>query len=137
MSEVIPTLYVNKPIIETTPEKVAYLIKQLLYNPGNISSCFEPYLLSSRKAVSFNKREPSIMASAIAAQLNGVLTHHGLSAEVTYTQPEDSPFQCHLIITVKDGGGNLVTQMDDFAISADGQMILAAAYKQDNVYGNQ
>lgn len=136
MPEVIPTLYVNRPVIEDEAERVAYLIKHLLYNPGNISSVYEPYLLSSRKAVSFVRREPAEMASAIGAQLNGVLRDHGLQAEVSYTQDESTPFQCHLVIRILDRSNRLVTELDDFAIK-DGQMVLKAAYNQDNVHMNQ
>ena len=77
------------------------------------------------------------MASEISAQLNNVLTDHGLSADVSYIQDEATPFQCHLVIKIMDNTGKLITEMDDFAITKEGQMVLKAAYTQDNVHMNQ
>lgn len=67
---VIPTLDLNHPLLSTKADKMIYLLKFLMYNPGWVSSQIDDNLMSMRKSMATYTEDPDKLVPHLEAYLN-------------------------------------------------------------------
>lgn len=107
----IITLHYNvDPILKTTPDKVAYLLRHFVYNPGFTSSWFPDMEISLRGLVGKTPMNPELTGQSIANTLSQALTRvlpdEVLQVEVGIVYGDTSFYTIQVKIT--DSVGNLV-----------------------------
>ena len=123
---VIPTLDINQPVITNKSDKMTYLLKFLMYNPGWVSSWYDNHLLSMRQSMAANTEDRNKLVPALQQYLNQVI--HNFYPDYSCTlethDHNNDPLVYDIDIYIRDGLGNIVIQLDRLRKDKSGLFIL-------------
>ena len=111
---VIPTLSINNPVIESGADKMIYLLKFLMYNPGWTSSWYDSKLLSMRRSMAQYTEDIDKLVPALQNFLNDVIQKYypSYSCSIKTTFDDDAHTKYSMDIFIRDGAGNIVISLD-------------------------
>ena len=107
----IITLHYNvDPILKTTPDKVAYILRHFVYNPGFTSSWFPDMEISLRGLAAKTPNNPEVtgqnIANALSQAFTRILPEETLQVNVGIVYNSTSFYTVQVKIT--DSVGNLI-----------------------------
>ena len=111
---VIPTLNINDPVLESGADKMIYLLKFLMYNPGWTSSWYENRLLSMRRSMAQYTENADQLVPALENFLTEVIRKYypSYSCSIKTTFEDDAHTKYSMDIAIRDGAGNIVISLD-------------------------
>ena len=111
---VIPVLDINTPTLENRSDKLIYLLKFLLFNPGWTSSWYDDRLLSMRKSMAEYTEDPNKLVPALQRYLDTAIQkfYQDYHCIINVIKDEDDPTVYTMDISVVDSIGNRVITLD-------------------------
>ena len=111
---VIPTLNINDPVLESGADKMIYLLKFLMYNPGWTSSWYDSKLLSMRRSMAEYTESARTLVPALERFLTEVIRKYypSYSCHIEVIYEDDAQTQYSMDISIRDAAGNLVISLD-------------------------
>ena len=76
MAGVVPILDINGQPIENRSDKLLYLLKWMVFNPGWTSSWYDDMLMSMRKHMAEYAHDPNLLIPKLSAYLNSAIQHY-------------------------------------------------------------
>ena len=121
---VIPTLFINQPVIEKDSEIAAYLLKFTFWNPGWTSSQIENMLCSMRKIRASTNEDISKFPHTLQSILTDAVRRFNPAWKVVVTTELTAVNVYKLIISMQDGQGTPLILSKDIVIK-DNEFMLA------------
>jgi hypothetical protein len=102
----IPNLYNNAGILTDKRERAAYIIKQFVYNPGNISNYFEDELASLRLLAAYHGYKKENMIDYVKRILVGIFNYQypddQIEVEVTARNINEIRYAVNIQVKITD-----------------------------------
>ena len=127
---VIPTLFINQPIIKKDNELMAYLVKFSFYNPGWTSNWLEEQLVSMRKLRAQHTEDIREFPNALQEVLNNAVQRYNPQWKATVTSKPVDMLTYTLIISITDQNGTPVISSDSIVVK-DGEIMLARELEEN------
>lgn len=127
---VIPTLFINQPIIKKDNELMAYLVKFSFYNPGWTSNWLEEQLVSMRKLRAQHTEDIREFPNALQEVLNNAVQRYNPQWKATVTSKPVDMLTYTLIISITDQNGTPVISSDSIVVK-DGEIMLASELEEN------
>lgn len=121
---VIPTLFINQPVIKNDSEIAAYLLKFTFWNPGWTSSQIDNMLCSMRKIRAQTNEDIHKFPSTLQSVLTDAVRRFNPAWKVIVNAEQTDVNVYKLVISMQDGQGTPLLLSKDIAIR-DGEFILA------------
>lgn len=127
---VIPTLFINQPVIKKDSELMAYLLKFSFFNPGWTSNWIEEQLISMRKLRAQHTEDIREFPNALQEVLNAAVQRYNPQWKATVTTKPVDMLTYTLIISITDQTGTPVISSDGVVIK-DGVLMLASELEEN------
>lgn len=126
---VIPTLFINQPIIDKDSELMTYLLKFSFFNPGWTSNWIEEQLVSMRKLRALHTEDIRAFPMALQDVLNSAVQNYNPQWKAAVTTKTIDTLTYTLIISITDQDGVPVISSDSIVIK-DGDIMLASELEE-------
>ena len=125
MPGVIPILDINGQVIENKSDKMIYLLKWLVFNPGWTSSWYDDKLMSMRRSTAEYAHDPERLVPALQRYISTAIKSFYSDYDCVINRIDDpnDPTVYSLEIKITDSTGIPVISLDRIKLDESGAFV--------------